>query len=162
VKGVDGYGMDFGYNDPTVLLYVKMDKANKKLYVNEMLYKSNLTSETIKSEMIRLNVSKNTRIIADNARPEIIAELRKIFNVKPSTKGPNSIYYGILKILEFELYITRNSHNVIREIGSYRYKEDKDGNFSNEVVEIDDHSMDALRYVVRDLVDGEKGVLAFG
>lgn len=161
-KGVDGYGMDFGYNDPTVLLYVKMDKANKKLYVNEMLYKSNLTSETIKSEMIRLNVSKNTRIIADNARPEIIAELRKIFNVKPSTKGPNSIYYGILKILEFELYITRNSHNVIREIGSYRYKEDKDGNFSNEVVEIDDHSMDALRYVVRDLVDGEKGVLAFG
>jgi phage terminase large subunit len=112
--------------------------------------------------MIRLDISKNTRIIADNARPEIIAELRKVFNMKPSTKGPNSIYYGILKILEFELYITRNSHNVIREIGSYRYKEDKDGNFSNEVVEVDDHSMDALRYVVRDLVDGDKGVLAFG
>jgi hypothetical protein len=30
------------------------------------------------------------------------------------------------------------------------------------VVEVDDHSMDALRYVVRDLVDGDKGVLAFG
>jgi len=162
VKGLDGYGMDFGYNDPTVLLHVKIDKANKKLYINEKLYKSNLTSETIRNEMIRLDISKNTRIIADNARPEIIAELRKVFNMKPSTKGANSIYYGILKILEFELYITRNSHNVIREIGSYRYKEDKDGNFSNEVVEIDDHSMDALRYIVRDLVDGDKGVLAFG
>ena len=162
VKGLDGYGMDFGYNDPTVLLHVKIDKVNKKLYINEKLYKSNLTSETIRNELIRLDISKNTRIIADNARPEIIAELRKVFNMKPSTKGANSIYYGILKILEFELYITRNSHNVIREIGSYRYKEDKDGNFSNEVVEIDDHSMDALRYIVRDLVDGDKGVLAFG
>ena len=45
------------------------------------------------------------------------------------------------------MYITLNSHNTIREINSYRYKEDKDGNFSNEVVTSEDHSMDALRYI---------------
>lgn len=162
IKALDGYGMDFGYNDPTVLLHVKIDKPNKKIYINELLYKSNLTSKDILNELIRLNISKATRIIADNARPEIIAEIKKYYNIKPSVKGPNSIYYGILKILEFDLYITLNSHNTIREINSYRYKEDKDGNFSNEVVTSEDHSMDALRYIARDIIDGDKGLLAFG
>jgi phage terminase large subunit len=64
--------------------------------------------------------------------------------------------------LEYSLYITANSHNTIREIGSYRYKEDKDGNFTNEVVTSEDHSMDSLRYIVRELTDTQKGVLAFG
>jgi len=162
VKALDGYGMDFGFNDPTVLVHVKIDKPNKKIYINELLYKSNLTSKDILNELIRLNISKGSKIVADNARPEIIKDLRSIFNVKPSEKGANSIYYGILRILEYSLYITANSHNTIREIGSYRYKEDKDGNFTNEVVASEDHSMDSIRYIVRELTDTQKGVLAFG
>lgn len=162
IKAIDGYGLDFGYNDPTALVYVKIDKANKKLYVRELLYKSNLTSEMILKHLIDLKITKGSKIIGDNARPEIIQDLRKVYNVRPSVKGANSIYYGILKILEYDLYITQDSTNLIREISMYRYKEDKDGNYTNEPISDGDHLLDAMRYIVRELVDNAQGILAYG
>ena len=162
VKGVDGYGLDFGFNDPTALIHVKLDKVNKKLYICERLYKSGLTSQGISQEFQRLNISKGSMIIADSARPEIIQDLRRIYNVQPTPKGANSIYYGILKVLEYELYIVRSSTNLISEIGQYRFKEDVNGNATNEPISEHDHALDAMRYIVRHLSEGQKGLLAFG
>jgi hypothetical protein len=160
-KGLSGYGLDFGFNDPTALIHCKLDKLNKKLYICEKLYKSGLTSQAIADELRRLNISRGSEIIADSARPEIIAELKKFYNIKPTPKGANSIYFGILKILEYELLIVNSSTNLIREIGMYRFKEDKDGNATNEPIEEHDHTLDALRYIVRHLTEDNKGLMAF-
>lgn len=161
-KGVDAYGLDFGYNEPTALIYCKLDKINKKLYICEKLYKSGLTSQGIAQELNKLNISKGTKIIADSARPEIIQDLRNYYNIQPTPKGANSIYYGILKILEYELLIVRSSTNLINEISYYRFKEDKNGQATNEPIQEHDHLLDALRYAVRYLSDGQKGLLAYG
>ena len=161
-KGLSGYGLDFGFNDPTALIHCKLDKLNKKLYICEKLYKSGLTSQGIVNELQRLNISRGSEIIADSARPEIIAELKRFYNIKPTPKGANSIYFGILKILEYELLIVNSSTNLIREIGMYRFKEDKDGNATNEPIEEHDHTLDALRYIVRHLAEDNKGLMAFG
>jgi hypothetical protein len=160
IKGVDGYGLDFGYNEPTAMVHVKMDRFNKKLYINEKLYRTGLTSQGIIQELNRLNISKSSVIIADSARPEIIKDLRTYYNVQPTLKGANSIYYGILKILEYEIYIVKNSENLIFEIGQYRFKEDKDGQPTNEPIQEHDHALDALRYIVRYLSE-TKGILSF-
>jgi len=160
IKGVDGYGLDFGYNEPTALVHVKIDRVNKKLYINEKLYRTGLTSQGIIQEFNRLNISKGSVIIADSARPEIIKDLRTYYNVQPTLKGANSIYYGILKILEYEIYIVKNSENIIFEIGQYRFKEDKDGQPTNEPIQEHDHALDALRYIVRYLSE-TKGILSF-
>lgn len=160
IKGVDGYGLDFGYNEPTAMVHVKLDRTNKKLYINEKLYRTGLTSQGIIQEFNRLNISKGSVIIADSARPEIIKDLRSYYNVQPTLKGANSIYYGILKILEYEIYIVKNSENIIFEIGQYRFKEDKDGQPTNEPIQEHDHALDALRYIVRYLSE-TKGILSF-
>ncbi len=160
IKGVDGYGLDFGYNEPTAMVHVKIDRVNKKLYINEKLYRTGLTSQGIIQEFNRLNISKGSVIIADSARPEIIKDLRTYYNVQPTLKGANSIYYGILKILEYEIYIVKNSENLIFEIGQYRFKEDKDGQPTNEPIQEHDHALDALRYIVRYLSE-TKGILSF-
>jgi hypothetical protein len=160
IKGVDGYGLDFGYNEPTAMVHVKLDRTNKKLYINEKLYRTGLTSQGILQEFNRLNISKGSVIIADSARPEIIKDLRSYYNVQPTLKGANSIYYGILKILEYEIYIVKTSEHLIFEIGQYRFKEDKDGQPTNEPIQEHDHALDALRYIVRYLSE-TKGILSF-
>jgi len=160
IKGADGYGLDFGYNEPTAMVHVKIDRTNKRLYIHEKLYKTSLTSQGIISEFQKLNISRGSVIIADSARPEIIKDLRTYYNVQPTLKGANSIYYGILKVLEYELYIVKSSSNLIFEISQYRFKEDKDGNATNEPIQEHDHSLDALRYIVRHLSEN-KGILSF-
>jgi hypothetical protein len=163
VNALDAYGMDFGYNEPTVLVHVKLDKYNKKIYVNERLYKTGLTSNMLSRELSGLGLSAGAVIIADSARPEIIQDLRLKFNVKPTAKGSNSVYYGILKVLEYEINIVNSSKNTIFEIGQYRFKEDKDGMPTNEPLQINDHSMDAIRYAVRYLTEHQvSNILAYG
>lgn len=163
IKGLDAYGLDFGYNEPSAMVHVKIDKANKRLYINEKLYKTGLTSGLLAQEMHSLKISRGSVVIADSARPEIIQDLRQYFNVKPTAKGSNSVYYGILKVLEYDIFIVNSSKNLIFEIGQYRFKEDKDGNPTNEPFEVNDHALDALRYAVRYLSENQTGnILAYG
>jgi hypothetical protein len=163
IRGIDAYGLDFGYNEPTCLVHCKLDKANKKLYISEKLYKTGLTSQNLLQELKQLQISRGSVVIADSARPEMIADLRSGFNVKATPKGSNSVYYGILKVLEYEIFIVNSSKNVIFEIGQYRFKEDKDGNPTNEPLGVNDHSLDAIRYAVRYLVESGNGnILAYG
>ncbi len=163
IKGLDAYGLDFGYNEPSAMVHVKIDKANKRLFINEKLYKTGLTSGLLAQEMHSLKISRGSVVIADSARPEIIQDLRQYFNVKPTAKGSNSVYYGILKVLEYDIYIVNSAKNLIFEIGQYRFKEDKDGNPTNEPLEVNDHALDALRYAVRYLSENQTGnILAYG
>jgi hypothetical protein len=163
IKGLDAYGLDFGYNEPSAMVHVKIDKVNKRLYINEKLYKTGLTSHMIAAEFRQMQISKGSVIIADSARPEIIADLRSFYNVKPTAKGSNSVYYGILKVLEYDIYIVNSAKNLIFEIGQYRFKEDRDGNPTNEPLEVNDHALDALRYAVRYLSENQTGnILAYG
>lgn len=163
IKGLDAYGLDFGYNEPSAMVHVKIDKANKRLYINEKLYKTGLTSGQLLNEMHAIKLSRGSVVIADSARPEIIQDLRQFYNVKPTAKGSNSVYYGILKVLEYDIYIVNSAKNLIFEIGQYRFKEDKDGNPTSEPLDIHDHALDALRYAVRYLAENQTGnILAYG
>jgi hypothetical protein len=163
IRGLNAYGLDFGYNEPTAIVHCKIDLANKKLYIDEEIYRTGLTSGQLLQELKERRISRGSVLIADSARPEIIADLRHSFNVKPTPKGSNSVYYGILKVMEFDIYIVNSAKNVIFEIGQYRFKEDKDGNPTNEALGVNDHAMDAIRYAVRYLVESGSGnVLAYG
>lgn len=163
IRVLDAYGLDFGYNEPTALVHCKIDLPNKRLYIDEVIYRTGLTSGQLLQEMRQRSISRGSEIIADSARPEIIADLRTQFNVKPTPKGSNSVYYGILKVMEFEIYVVNSAKNIIFEIGEYRFKEDKDGNPTNEPLGVNDHAMDAIRYAVRHIVDNGSGnILAYG
>lgn len=144
------YGLDFGYsNDPTALVDVYIDEAGKKIYVDELIYKSGMLNSEIAEELARRGISRSTEIFADAAEPKSIDELgRKVYryNVKPAYK--KDLLSQIQFLQQFEIYVTSSSLNVIKESRQYKWKEDRDGNAVNEPTDAFNHAMDALRYAV--------------
>ncbi len=67
------YGLDFGYNHPTALMRVYW--CDNDIYIEPVIYESYLTTTNLIERMQQMDVEKNVTIVADYARPEIIAEM---------------------------------------------------------------------------------------
>ena len=140
-------GLDWGYaNDPTAV--VEIWKWNDAVYLNELLYEPNLTNQDIANKLTEIGVDKYVEIIADSAEPKSIEEIRRFgFNIKPATKGPDSILNGIDILKRHRIHVTKQSVNVIRELNGYKWVTDKDGNKLNKPIDMFNHALDAVRYV---------------
>lgn len=140
-------GIDFGYsNDPAVVLEV--GKVGDKLYVHEWLYKKGMTNRDL-AEFLKNNKLNDNIMYCDSAEPKSIEELRQMDCLaKPSIKGQGSINAGISLLKEFEIIISNESKNIKKEQLTYFWEEMKDGTIINKPISKNDHTMDALRYVV--------------
>lgn len=136
------YGLDFGYNDPTVL--IKIGFNENKIYWIEELYETHLTSQDLINKLKTIILNKNKYIFADSSRPEIIDDVyRSGFNIYPAIKDVKA---GIDKIKTLPLFIDVNSINLLKEIRNYKWKIDKENKILDEPVKVNDHCMDGGRY----------------
>ena len=55
---------------------------------------------------------------------------------------------GIDMLKRYELKVTANSLNLIKELQNYKWTEDKNGNLLNKPVDNFNHAIDAVRYAV--------------
>jgi phage terminase large subunit len=142
------FGLDFGYsNDPTAMVQVFKDADN--LYLREVLYETGLTNQDIGNRLRQMDFTRADVIYADSAEPKSIEELHRMgFNVKPANKGKDSLAYGIDLLRRHILYWEETSNNGIREMRSYKYIEDKNGNLTNTPIDENNHLLDAIRYGV--------------
>lgn len=141
--------LDFWYNDPTALTYIKIeDKGEKKdVYIQEKLYETHMVSWDIIARLQILDVPKSVLIVADNARPEIIDDIRKAwYNIIACTKGKDSITRGILQMQQFNIHV--NWENAYREFAWYCWKVDKNWNALDVPIDGDDHLIDSSRYAI--------------
>jgi len=83
-------------------------------------------------------------IVADSAEPRLITELKRHCNVKPSIKGQGSVTYGISLLQDYDLVVSPDSTNLIKELNNYRWLERK----SNTPIDKYNHLIDAVRYAV--------------
>ena len=151
-----GRGMDFGYNSPTTLIEIYKDEDN--LYIRELLYTKNKTMPDIIYQMEELGFDKTDTIWCDSALPQNIEELKRSrFNVKPVNK--KSILHGIDLIKRHHIWIESTSTNTIKEFQTYRFKEDKDGNLIDTPEDDNNHSIDAIRYVLESELNKKSGKL---
>jgi len=138
------FGQDYGFSiDPTVLIKVAIDKNNKKIYINECFCKSNMTTSEIETENKRY--ADKRLIIGDCSEPRLINELKnKGCNIKEAVKGQGSVTAGIALMQDYQLVISENSTNVIKELNNYSWNDKKSG------IPIDsyNHCIDAIRYAV--------------
>lgn len=141
-----GYGMDFGYtNDPTTLIAIYM--MNNDLYLDELIYTTNLNNNEIGNMLKALNVVRPYEIVCDSAEPKSINELRlQGFNTQPAQKGPDSIKIGIDILKRYEMHVTKNSTNLIKELRAYQWETDKEGKLTGKPVDHSNHAIDAIRY----------------
>ncbi len=138
------YGLDFGYNNPTAL--VKIGILDERLYILDEMYERGLTNADLIDQLRRIVESTNSSIYADSAEPNRIEEIRRAgFNIYPANK---SVKDGIDFVKRHRLYIHASCTNVIKEIESYKWKKDKDGNVLEEPIKFMDHAMDAIRYAI--------------
>ena len=135
--------LDFGYNDPTALIEVRV--IEDSIYIRELLYLRGLTSDDLVYKIEGLGIEKTDDLWCDSARPEIIEDLkRKRINAKPVKK--HTILHGIDLIKRHKVYIHEDSTNIIDEFNSYKWKTNKDGKTLDVPEDDNNHGIDAVRY----------------
>jgi phage terminase large subunit len=141
-----GFGIDFGFSsDPTALVAVY--KSNDRLFIEELLYERGLVTKDIADRLRALDITKSEEIWADSAEPRLIEELYRMgFNIKPVTKGKDSIKFGINVMKNYKIFVDKKSQNLINEMYSYQYATDKYGYVTDTPEGGLDHLIDAARY----------------
>ena len=141
---VSVFGQDIGFAaDPSVLIEVNIHTSTKTIYLRECFYLERLTT----SQMVELNKkhANESLIIVDSSEPRLIHEMKaKGCNVRPSIKGQGSVTYGISLLQDYDLVVSPDSTNLIKELNNYRWLERK----SNTPIDKYNHLIDAVRYAV--------------
>lgn len=149
-------GLDFGFSHAQALIMAGFKDG--ELYVYDELYqKGTINSQFIADAKDYFGQSLYGHdIIADSANPDKIAEWNDFgFRVSAAKKGPGSLRYGIEYLTGLKIHIhSTKCLNLTREIQSYRRKVDKDGNVTENFLEIDDDSIAALRYATESIWAG--------
>jgi len=147
------YGVDFGYNDPTVI--TKSIVKDMEVWHEEILYQPKMTNQDLIAYM-RSHIPKsewNKPWYADAQYPDKIREIRlEGFNIKAAQKN---IGDGIDMLKRFRQYVPKSSSNLIKEFRAYSWKTDKRGNIIDEPVDFLNHGMDSVRYALYSTFRGE-------
>lgn len=142
---LERYIIDFGYTtDPTFVgaLYY----FNGGYIVDELAYQTEMSNKDI-ADLIK-NQPKKALVIADSAEPKSIAEIQSYsITIVGATKGKDSVNYGIQRVQEQTMGVTKNSVNVIKENRNYCWAKDKITGRNLNVPEDEwNHAMDGIRY----------------
>lgn len=144
------YGLDFGFSNDETALVAVYEMPDGKLGIVEKLYKKGLLGSQYGETLRRLEIDPNVLIVADSARPEIIAEIkREGFRIIPCDKGPGSIVKGIDYVSQRQ--IVYSGANLKREYLSYAWRKRKDGTQLDEPIDANNHALDAVRYAISDM-----------
>ncbi|MCL1690851.1 terminase large subunit [Elizabethkingia anophelis] len=150
------YGLDVGFNHPTALIETGEWFEEKALYWDEKIYESKLTTGDLIDKMKLEGISKTKAMYVDSARPDVIEELQKAgYNALPAEKD---VLEGIRYVKYRQLFITKRSKNLKKELDGYKWKEDKKtGESIDEPVKFKDDACDAGRYGSYSNRDSEGG-----
>ena len=138
------FGQDYGFsNDPSTLVETYIDKSKKEIYLKLHLYRVGLTTSDL--ALINTQYAQKRLIVADNAEPRLISELKsKGLNIVPTIKGADSIKYGIALLQDYDLIVDEDSTDLIKELNNYCWLEKK----SETPIDKFNHALDAIRYAV--------------
>ena len=139
--GTSVWGQDYGFAaDPSTLVEVNIDSSNKRIYLKECFYLQRLTTSQI--AQLNLKHAREGLIVGDSAEPRLLSEIKaKGCNVRPSIKGQGSVTYGISLLQDYDIIVSPDSTNLIKELNNYRWLERK----SNTPIDKYNHLIDAVR-----------------
>lgn len=149
------YGLDFGFSSSKTAL-IEVKRIGKSIYLKQLEYAKGLKiSPTIES--IKRSVPVYERITADSARSDLISEIYSAgINIHSCKKTKDFKNNKIKQLQGYQIYIDDKSKDLIFEISSWMWKQDRFGNQLDEPVKVDDHLMDALIYACEPMKDNKK------
>jgi phage terminase large subunit len=115
-----------------------------------------MTMPDIIHKLTEMGIERTDTIWCDSASPQNIEELRRArFNAKPVNK--KSILHGIDLIRRHHIFIEESSNNILYEFGSYKFKQDRDGVLLDVPEDDNNHTIDAIRYVLESELNKKSG-----
>lgn len=146
-------GMDFGYNDPTVMIGAYADRKNYKIYIYYEFHEVMMENRKIAGRLIK-DGFQNAIIRADSEDPRTINELRLLglTGIIPAKKGAGSVLGGIQKLQDYEIIVSPKCVKTIESLSNYAWKKDRlTDKIMNEPDHEFSHAPDALRYGCEEL-----------
>lgn len=144
------YGLDFGFSNDESALVAIYDLGGGKLGLIELIYERGLLGSQYPGALERVGVDPNTLIVADAARPEIIAEIKEAgYRIVGADKAPGSVIRGIDRVSNHQVVYCGS--NLKREYLAYAWRKKRSGEIIDEPQDGNDHLMDAIRYAIDDL-----------
>ena len=144
------YGLDFGFSNDETAMVAIYDLGENKLGLEEIMYKKGMLGSQYAETLMSHNIEPNVLIVADSARPEIIAEIKTAgFRIVGADKNAGSVKRGIDRVSQRQ--ILYSGQNLKREYLSYAWRKKRTGEILDEPEDGNDHLMDALRYAIDDL-----------
>ena len=152
---VSYFGLDFGTSKPTAGVEVKYD-GNGTFYVYPRMYipladinESLVTAVKLNIPSIKLGKSI---IIGDSAKEAYINTLRDAGHmILGAIKGSGSVHAGITSIQGLTICYV-DDQNYSMEYNSYSWQIDRYEKATDEPIKVDDHYMDATRYIIAYLI----------
>jgi phage terminase large subunit len=147
--------MDEGFfPDPLTLAKIAVDKRRKLIYLKELEYKTELSTEEVKALFEREVKSKRELIVADD-KGRLIGDLSKDkWNIRKAVKWPGSVKDQIRDIQDYTIIVTPESYNAKMELNNYVWNDKK----ASIPIDAFNHLLDPLRYGFGKLVGKRTGV----
>ena len=136
------YGLDFGYNNPSALIEVRV--KDLEYYIRELIYASHLTNSDLIDWIRQLEIKGY--IYCDSAEPDRIRELQNAGFL--ATESDKAVRPGIDYVKAKTLHITEDSVFTLKEITGYQWQKTRDDRVIDEPIKVNDHSMAAIRYAI--------------
>lgn len=150
-------GVDWGFSaDPFAFVRVAYDVRRKKIWICNDIQGQELSNEE-SADLIRPLVEREL-VTCDSAEPKSVADYQRKYkiNAKGAKKGKGSLEHGIKWLQSMEIIVHPSCQNIRNELSVYKWKEDKSGNALPIPVDRDNHSIDALRYALEDVMTERK------
>lgn len=166
------HGLDFGWAvDPCCYLYVAYDRRTETIYLLDEIYKTHMSNKALADEILakgnQYDPTQDYRspfdgsfcrgmahITADSADPKSIADLNNLgLHVRPCYKKPGCVEYRVKWLQSRRIIIDpKRTPNAYREFIGYNYAQDRDGNYLSQLIDKDNHAIDALAYALNDQI----------
>lgn len=141
-------GIDFGFAaDPACFIRLAYDRKHETVYLLDEIYKRNLSNRALADE-IKERQYNDYETICDCAEPKSITDLRdNDIHARSCYKAPGCVEYRIKWLQHRKIVIDpRRTPNAHREFVNYSYPMDKNGEILSQLVDKDNHTIDAVAY----------------
>lgn len=144
------YGLDFGFSNDETAMVAIYDLGDNIIGIEELIYQKGILGSQYHNILMSQNVDSNVLIVADSARPEIIAEIKANgYRIIGADKNAGSVKRGIDRVEQKQIKYC--GKNLKKEYLSYAWRKKRTGEIIDEPQDGNDHLMDALRYAIDDL-----------
>ena len=146
------YGLDWGYTAPTGFIACAANEQKRLIYIFDEFYGYKTTNQEL-VDMLKNRGYDKKLIIADNAEPKSIEEVRRlgINRIRPAKKGNDSVRAGIQKLQDYHIIVHPRCTNALIELNNYVWDTNSDGKIINDPIDDYNHLLDPLRYCTEKL-----------